>query len=171
MCHNIDTNYGGSMLSQELLKELFTLNEHGQLIRNFRCGKAPKGSHSICEDKDGYLTIGINKKLYRTHRVVWMYVHGSFPDGDLDHINRNKKDNRIENLRVVTKSQNRQNITAHKNNKSGMKGVWLHKQTKRWCSTIGLNSKNKYLGSFSTKEEAQAAYMAASKVLHTMNLQ
>jgi hypothetical protein len=100
-----------------------------------------------------------------------MYVHGSFPDGDLDHINRNKKDNRIENLRVVTKSQNRQNITAHKNNKSGMKGVWLHKQTKRWCSTIGFNNKNKHLGSFSTKEEAQAAYMAASKVLHTMNLQ
>jgi hypothetical protein len=52
-----------------------------------------------------------------------------------------------------------------------MKGVWLHKQTKRWCSTIGLNSKNKYLGSFSTKEEAQAAYMAATKILHTVNLQ
>ena len=158
------------MLTQELLHTLFTLNEKGQLIRNFRQGKAPKDSHSLCQDKDGYLVINIKAKNYRTHRVVWMYVHGSFPDGDLDHINRDKKDNRIENLRIVTKSENRQNLDAQKNNKSGMKGVWFHKQNKKWCASICINRKNKHLGSFATKEEAYAGYKTASKILHTMNI-
>ena len=157
------------MITQKILKEMFTLNSKGQLVRNFSIGRAKANEHSTCEDKDGYLVVGVKGKSYRAHRLVWMYVYGEFPDGDIDHINRDKKDNRIKNLRISTKSQNRQNISVQKNNKIGLKGVWLHAQTKKWCASIGVNGKNKHLGSFDSQKEAAAAYATAAMMFHEFN--
>ena len=155
------------MLTQKLLKELFVLTNDGQLLRKKSDGQLIE--RKISKDKDGYILNFINGKLYREHRLIWLYVNGEMPKGILDHINRVKSDNRIENLRVVNHSENKQNTTKQINNKSGFKGVWLHKNTKKWCSSIQANKKNYHLGSFLTKEEAYEAYKNAAKKLHKTN--
>lgn len=156
------------MITQERLKFLFDLVD-GRLIRKFKRGKAPKGTSSFSKDRDGYLVVGIDNKLYRTHRLIWLYVYGEHPIGDIDHINRDKTDNRPENLRCVTKSQNKQNMTVTKKSKSGIKGVYCHSQTKKWVAEIQCNYVKHSLGCYLTKEEAEAAYKAAAKIFHTMN--
>ncbi len=80
----------------------------------------------------------------------------------VDHISMDKLDNRKQNLRIVTQQQNRCNRRAHKNNTSGIKGVSWHRANKKWMAAIKTNYKQKYLGQFSTKEEAAAAYAAAA---------
>lgn len=112
------------------------------------------------------MVVSVDRKLYKEHRLIWMYHYGQFPNNNIDHINCIKDDNRIENLRDVTKSQNKQNSLIYKNNKCGVKGVWLHKQTKKWCASIFINGKNKHIGSYKSLEEAEAAYKAAKKILH-----
>ena len=158
------------MITQEALKDIFLLDEFGRLVRKNDSNRSKAGSFSKTKDRYGYVLVSIKNKTYLAHRLVWLFVHGSWPDGDIDHINRIKDDNRPINLRIASKSQSRQNIGVQKNNKSGFKGVWLHKQTGKWCSSISINKKNKHLGSFNTKEEAHLAYVTASKVLHDFNI-
>ena len=158
------------MLTQERVQHLFTFDANqGVLIRNFDRGMGKKGDICNGVDHHGYGVIGIDNKLYRTHRVIWLYVHGYLPSGPLDHINQCKTDNRIENLREVSFGQNRQNIPIHKNNKSGLRGVWMHNQTKKWCASIGHQGKNIHLGSFSSVDEAYEAYKNAASIYHTTN--
>lgn len=83
-----------------------------------------------------------------------------------DHINGNTLDNRRSNLRVVTRTQNNQNVTIRKHNKSGYKGVSLEKKTGRWVAVIQANNKRIHLGTFDTPEEAYAAYCEAAKKYH-----
>jgi len=155
------------MMTYEYLIDLFSYDAQiGHLIRNYRRGRSAKGTRTTCKDRNGYIVVGIDGKLYREHRLIWLHHYGKFPESDLDHINCIKDDNRIENLREATKSQNKQNSLIYKNNKCGVKGVWLHKQTKKWCASISVNGKNKHIGSYKSLEEAEAAYKAAKKILH-----
>lgn len=158
------------MITTERIRHLFTYDKAiGHLVRNFKRGKALAGTFSSCTDRNGYIVIGVDGKIYKEHRLVWLYVNGEFPDGDLDHINRIKADNKIENLRCVNKCQNRENIDVHKNNKCGVKGVWLHNQSGKWCASIGKNGKNIHLGSFNSIDEAAVAYKKAAEIYHTIN--
>jgi hypothetical protein len=108
-------------------------------------------------DKRGYLFIRINYFLYSAHRLAWLYVYGSFPKM-IDHINGNRQDNRIENLRECTDSQNQGNSKRSKNNTTGYKGVSLHKGTGKYTAEITYNNKKIYLGLFLTPEEAHDTY-------------
>jgi len=113
----------------------------------------------------GYWAIKIDGKSYRAHRLGWAHFYGTWPEHGVDHINRCKLDNRITNLRPATQAQNAQNIQGPKsNNKSGLLGVYPKKN--RWAACIGLNGESKHLGSFSTPEEAGAAYETAKRNLH-----
>jgi hypothetical protein len=114
----------------------------------------------------GYVYIGINRQLILAHRLVWWFVYGRGPMGDIDHINRDKTDNRLSNLRDVTESQNLMNRPAPRNNTSGQKGVSWHAKEKRWRAKITVNKKTMFLGSFSTIEDAGSAYRAASVKYH-----
>lgn len=158
------------MITQAFLQDRFWLNDLGHLVRRHATYGHAAGSFATGRDRHGYVVMTINKKTYRAHRLVWLYVHGSWPERDIDHINRIKHDNRPTNLRLATKSQNRQNILAHKNNQSGLKGVWLHKQTGKWCASICVNGKNVHLCSRDTKEEAQKSYIRASKYFHEYSI-
>jgi len=115
----------------------------------------------------------VNGKLYRAHRLVWLYFYGEWPKADIDHINRVKDDNRLENLRDVSRSQNKQNQGASIRNKVGIKGVYPYrnngKQTGKWAAAICHRGKGHFLGAYSTIEEAQAAYASAASVLHEFN--
>ena len=128
------------MITQQLLKELFVLTDDGKLLRKKPCGETIE--RKLSKDRDGYILNFIKGKIYREHRLIWMYVYGEMPNGMLDHINRIKSDNRIENLRIVSFSENRQNIGKLSNNKSGFKGVWFHKVNKNWCASISVDKKN-----------------------------
>lgn len=98
-------------------------------------------------------------------RAAWLHFHGEWPAGDIDHINRNSSDDRIVNLRQATRQQNMANKTIHKNNKSGFKGVHLHKQTGKWRAAIRKDRTTIYLGLHITKEEAHRVYLDAASRL------
>lgn len=113
----------------------------------------------------GYRLIGIVGKKYRAHRLAWLYVHGAWPTGEIDHINGIRDDNRIENLRDVSNRVNQQN--RRKALKSGSTGLLGVSPTKRgFKAAISLNKASRYLGRFDTAEEAHAAYVDAKRELH-----
>ncbi len=112
----------------------------------------------------GYRIINLNGKLYRAHRLIFLIEHGYIPDC-IDHINGDKDDNRISNLREVTESQNMMNRPVQKNNKTGLKGVSLHSGG-LWRARIVVNRKEYSLGLFKTKELAHAAYCKAATHYH-----
>lgn len=115
------------------------------------------GSTAGCINTIGYCQIYIGSKPYLAHRLAWLHVFGAWPDGVIDHINGNRSDNRICNLREATRAQNNANARVRSDNTSGLKGVSpLHG---RWAAQAG----GVYLGLFDTPEEAHAAYVAAAK--------
>ena len=103
--------------------------------------------------KDGYRRIQIERKLYKSHRLVWKYHCGKDPKEFIDHIDGNKSNNNIKNLREATRQQNSFNKITQKNNKLGIKGV--RKDGNKYIATIFINGKVKYLGVFNTIEEAR----------------
>lgn len=102
----------------------FFIYDNGAFIRNDR--KNSNGSL----DKDGYLIIKIKGKQYKAHRLVYAYFNGEFPKGEIDHINRCRTDNRIENLRVCSRQENVDNTRKVKNKDTEFIGVYLDKATK-----------------------------------------
>lgn len=119
---------------------------------------------------NGYRYIRVNQKMMLAHRIAWFMQYGEDPEGQLiDHINGNRLDNRIANLRIATYSQNSANAKRHSRNTSGLKGASKvlrnGKWTGRWQSSITFQRKQMHLGSFGTKEEAHAAYVKAAREL------
>jgi Demerecviridae HNH endonuclease len=107
----------------------------------------------------GYLRIRVNNKDYQAHRLAWWFAYGKLPASPLDHINGDKSDNRIANLRLATKQQNAANM---KPRHAGLKGAWWRKDRKKWCAHINRDYKTYHLGTFDTEAEAHAAYCAAA---------
>ena len=116
---------------------------------------------------NGYKYLNIYGKAYRASRVAWLCAHGKWPKNHVDHINGDRTDNRLENLRDVTRTVNNQNIhRPFKTNKLGFLGVDLDKKSNRYRASIRHNGKNRTLGRFKTPEEAHEAYVKAKKQLH-----
>ena len=111
----------------------------------------------------GYIAIRVGLRRYYAHRLAWLYVKGVWPVSQIDHINRNKSDNRIANLRQATASQNQGNRTAPCNNKSGIRGVRFDKARDKWYADIRKNGRTQFLGRYDTAEEATAVYSRAAQ--------
>jgi len=156
------------MLTQERLKELLDYDpETGVFVWKVNKGpRAAVGTIAGTVDSYGYIRIQLDKKAYRAHRLVWFYVYGQWSEKELDHINRIKTDNRLENLRDVSQSENQWNRDKYKNNTSGFAGVCWHKHSKKWAAQISAFGRGKCLGYFDTLEAANAAYVAAKENLH-----
>jgi hypothetical protein len=122
------------------------------------------GDAAGCPDGHGYLRIQLQSRLYKAHRLAWLYVYGEWPKLDIDHINRNRSDNRRANLRDVSHKQNHQNRSKPSNNTSGHPGICWHKQSSKWRARIRHNKKHIHLGLFTDIEEAIAARKAAEKL-------
>lgn len=114
---------------------------------------------------NGYLYLTIFKRDYLAHRLVWLWHYGEMPKGALDHIDRNRLNNKINNLRIATKSENARN-SVYRSNTSGIKGVYFDKSRNKWASIIRLDYKNHYVGRFNTLEEAADAAKEARARLH-----
>ena len=113
--------------------------------------------------KRGYIHIGINRRFHYAHRLAWLYVHGSIPTDEIDHINEDKSDNRISNLRIADHGPN--NIRSKARATSGAIGVYPAGDS-RWQAQLQWEGTVHYLGCFATIEEAKAARDAAARRLH-----
>ena len=157
------------MLTQARLKELLHY-EPGTGVFTWKPGHvsgwATKKSRDAGYDFDGYRRIKIDKKNYLCHRLAWLWIHGEFPSGVLDHINGEKSDNRIENLRKAIGGQNIMNVQRKLNNTSGHKGVFWKKSIEKWQVAVGANGKQHHIGYFLDKEDAINAAISARNRLH-----
>jgi hypothetical protein len=113
----------------------------------------------------GYLVTFVKGKMCLNHRIVWKMLTGFDPVEELDHINRVKNDNRIENLREASRHDNQHNISAQKNNKLQVKGV-TKSRSGNFEAHVHLKGKKCFLGTFFTLEEAKAAYDQAARLHH-----
>lgn len=125
------------------------------------------GAQAGSVNSDGYRVVKVGKRPVLAHRLAWLISFGAWPNGPIDHINGDRQDNRLSNLRVVDHATNMQNKRqAMSNNKScGLLGVTWNKQHKRWQSKLMANKKAHHIGYFDCPEAAHAAYVSAKRQL------
>ena len=112
----------------------------------------------------GYHRIKINQKIYKAHRLAWLYIYGEMPKNKIDHINRIKNDNRICNLREATISQNGFNQNLNKRNTSGFRNVSWNKRNKKWIVALRCNKKQIFIGTFDDVDLANQAAIKARNI-------
>lgn len=155
--------------SVERLREVLSYYpDSGFLYWRQEMGRRGKvGARAGSLSAQGYLVLGVDgmRNLF-AHRIAWAIHQGAWPDGEIDHINGNRIDNRMQNLRVVATRQNHQNMRrARSDNKLGLLGV--SPRGDRFRAQIQVDGKKRWLGEFDTAEAASAAYLAAKRVLHS----
>lgn len=153
-------------LTQEYVRELLGYNpETGELRWNkYKRGRRKSGTVGSV-NRAGYLRFDIDRRSYLTHRVIWLWWYGHFPENDIDHINRNKTDNSISNLREVSRSCNMRNCETDRTNSSGVKGVCWDRRKGKWEAKIVSNCKTRYLDYHNDFVEAVAHRLMAEQCL------
>lgn len=153
------------MITQERLKELFEYDHStGQFIRKKSFAGQRVGMIAGTKRRDGYIQIRVDGTMYRAHRLVWVYVNGDIPSMEIDHIDGDKSNNRIENLRDVTRIKNLHNQTKPRaDSKTRIRGA--SKCGNKFAAMISIKGKTKYLGVYDTPEIAGEAYLRAKNEL------
>lgn len=117
--------------------------------------------------QNGYIAIRIENQLIYAHRLAWFYIYGTWPLGEVDHIDCNRINNSKSNLRDVKPKINKQNLRLPKaNNACGFLGVHLDKRSNKYVSQLQVDGKQNWLGLFNTPEEAHQAYLTKKRQLH-----
>ena len=154
------------MIDQSRLKQVLHYDPRtGEFIRRITLSsRAIAGSRVGAPNSEGYRFVKIDGILYRCHRLAWLYVTGEWPENQIDHINGNRADNRFENLREATTSQNSHNRRGpNVDNRSGALGVCWHKAAKKWHARIAVECRRIDLGFFDDFADAVSARRAAEK--------
>lgn len=157
------------MITQETIKERLHYDANTGLFRwrySVVGGVQPWEEAGTLE-KDGYIRIRVKGKSYLAHRLAWLYVTGEFPKKQIDHLNRVRDDNRIENLRDVSQSVNKQNNSGYATNTSGHAGVCWDKSMKKWRVQLMLNYKRLFFGYYDDFELACLVADEAKDKYHT----
>jgi hypothetical protein len=162
-----------NVIARERLVELLDYDqETGEFTwRGTRSGRGKTnltaaGARAGTTGGSGYRIIRIDRINHRAHRLAWLYVHGEMPAEDIDHINGIRTDNRISNLRSVSRSVNLQNMREPKSNNRGSGLLGTYKVGNRWYGKLQVNGRAHSCGGFDTPEEAHQAYVDAKRRLH-----
>ena len=146
----------------------------GELRWKVSRGRAKAGGIAGSKTSQGYREITVNRQRFFVHRLIWLMTHGRLPKEELDHINGQRSDNRLENLRECSRVENLQNLRGKRRNaKTPYMGVIKNSKGRkgqpRWSAAIRVNKKRIYIGSFDTPEEAHEAYLNKKRELHRFN--
>lgn len=158
-------------LTQERLKELFRYSPvvgiFEKLIGGGRKSRPKRWVLAGGVRRDtGYITISVDGKSYQAHRLAWLYMYGVLPDEEIDHIDGDRSNNAINNLRLATRCENMWNTQSHRNNRSGIKGVSWDKARNMWVGRIKAEGKVAFNAYFKTIEEAESAMAEARDRIH-----
>ena len=155
-------------MTQSELKELLDYNsDTGIFTWKVNIAKNVKVGHIAGNVKDtGYIRIKINKKMYLAHHLAFLYVFNSIPSNMIDHINGNRADNRLCNLREVTNAENQYNSKINSKNNSGYKNVSWNKARNKWIVQLKINGKQKFIGYFDDLEFADLVAQEARNKYH-----
>ena len=154
------------MITHEQLINILDYNENtGVFVWKNPSRYSPSMAGEFAGNKNslGYIAISIDMIKYYGHRLAWLYVHGYFPEGEIDHKNKIRNDNRISNLREVSHQCNLRNSKNSSNNTSGVKGVYWFKRTKRWGAGITIFGKDHHLGYYDDFDDAVCARLAGEQ--------
>jgi hypothetical protein len=159
------------MITYEIAKALFNYDsETGLLTWKFSSGQIVKGAEAgtnigNCKSKTKYRGIKLFKLTYKVHRIIWLMQTGDWPKGDVDHIDGDGLNNKWENLRDITHSQNLMNAAVRSDSTSGYKGVSYDSRRDKWYAYINIDGKRKMLGRHRTMQEAITARRDAEQDL------
>mgnify|MGYP003394149988 CR=1 FL=1 len=156
------------MITQKRLKELL---HYAPKTGTFTWLISPRGRTRPGDvaggpDGHGYYRVQMEGIRYRAARLAWFYVYGCWPTVEVDHINGDRSDNRIKNLREATRAQQNQNLGIGLRNKTGILGVSWNKERKKWRAEIKIDNKSICLGRYRNIDDARAAYLKAKAKYH-----
>lgn len=153
------------MITAERLRELTTYHpDTGYFVwRKKEASKQIVGARVGNKTGHGYIEARIDGNRVYLHRMAWLYMTGTIPSCQIDHINGDRADNRFCNLREANNGQNQQNARLKKTNKSGYRGVYWNTSNKAWVACICIDRTSKYLGSFADPKEAHEAWIKAAE--------
>lgn len=160
--------------SRDRLMEMLNYNPDDGVF-TWRVAPSPfiaPGAVAGAVQSGGYRQINLDHVSYMAHRLAWFIVYSAWPDDSIDHINRNRLDNRIKNLRQCSRRENMQNTPVARNNTSGVKGVDRRVRpngTVVWRARIGLDGRSMCLGYYSTREAAVAARSEVEASIHPLS--
>ena len=155
-------------LTADRARELFNYDQStGILTWSRDKGRGKAGEQAGTQTPYGYIRTHVDGHNYLVHRIIWLIIYGEWPKYEIDHINFNKSDNRLCNLRDATHSTNQENIYRPRaNNKLGLIGVVHEKKTNKYVARIRVKGDVIQLGYFAYKEDAANAYLLAKRKLH-----
>lgn len=148
-------------VTQNELQQVFEIIDDKLWRKSYKDSRGhvfpPKMLNVVVNTREGYYTVRFKNKILKYHRVLWILTHGNIPVGyEIDHINGNRIDNRLENLRLVTRRQNQQNQAMHRNGR--LYGTTYIQHIKKWASRVKINGVTHYIGYYDTEYEAHYAY-------------
>lgn len=157
---DIKPTFTGEVMLAARLVELLTYDAATGVFKwRVARGRQAAGSVAGKDHPNGYRQIRIDGRLYLAHRLAWLYVHGAWPSSEIDHRNRIRHDNRIDNLRPATRSL--QNVNRQAVTRDLPQGCHTHRSTRKFRARIQKDGKERHLGYFESSEDAANAYWAA----------
>ncbi len=154
-----------TQVTQERLKEIFNYDQDGHLLWRKQLGsRTPINGRAGCFNAYGYVVIRVDKRLYQASRLIYLWHFGSLNGMEIDHQDGNPANNKIENLRLCTRSQNNSNKGLPAASTTGFKGVSYEKNRKMYEASITCHNKKKHLGYFCEPQDAALAYNKAATI-------